>query len=126
MVEVDPMVLIGIGSAMVGIIRLLFLSMSKKDGKQEINEAAPKPKASAKPKKKKSKTSKKAGASSAVISEGDFGVGKVGKTGLAEPEISEPEIVEEEIVSESEAIVAPVETSVKSKKGKETPEQKAF
>ena len=127
MVEVDPMVLIGIGSAMVGIIGILFYSMSKKDGNEEINtEAAPKPKATAKPSKKKSKskTSKKADASSA--SESDFEVKKVvKKTALAEPVISEPEIVEEEIVSEPEVIVAPVETSTKSKKSKETPEQKA-
>jgi hypothetical protein len=113
---------------MVGIIGILFFSMSKKDGKQEITEAAPTQKASAKPSKKKkkskSKTSKRADASSAA-SEGDFKVGKVGETALAEPEISEPEIVEEEIVSEPEAIVAPVETSVKRKKSKETPEQKA-
>ena len=74
MVEVDPKVLIGIGSAMVGIP---FFSMSKKDDNQEINtEAATKPKATAKPSKKnsKSKTSKKADASSA--SEGDFEVKK--------------------------------------------------
>ena len=123
MVEVDPIVLIGIGStAMVCIIGILFFSMSKKDGKQEITEAAPTQKTSAKPSKKKkkskSKTSKRADASSAA-SEGDFEVGKVGKTALAELEISEPEIVEEEIVSEPEAILAPVETTIRSKKSKE-------
>jgi rRNA processing protein Krr1/Pno1 len=128
MVEIDPIVLIGLGSVVIGVVGIILFSSSKTESKSDSSsDSAAKPsKTSAKPKKKTKSKSKSVDASSASEVSGEEGMArlkKIEKVVVAEKKViavvtepeAEPEVLEPEVV----------EVSKKSKKVKETSEQKA-